>query len=302
MTTYYNGAQAVQNDTAISGVTHEIVYLSSDDAANWLEIYKGPNRRISEVQVLRFQADMEAGRWHFEGEPIKLSKSGKLQDGQHRLTALANCVPGMVVPFLVVRGLNEDAQLYMDQGQSRTVGQQLALRNVTNPARYAAVAKAYLDWSRGRMFKSSRVATTKPETTEWVLSHPELLERLSETSYAQVDASPSTVGAFALAVLQMAPVRAQQFFNKLTSGTGLVEGDPILALDRRLRNIRRLGQKITQRELLALLIKAWNAWVVGDRVIKFQVGNLTDETFPELVHVSDIANGWTFSDPSNNNN
>lgn len=281
----FNNHHVVPSETG--GVTHEIVYLSSADAENWLKIYKGPNRRISDTQVVRFQSDMESGRWHFEAAPIKISKTGKLQDGQHRLTALANTVPSMVLPFLVVRGLDEDAQLYMDQGQVRTVGQQLSLKGVANPSRYAAVAKFYLDWSRGRLFSSTRNSTSKPETTEWVLSHGDLLDTLSQTTYSQVDASPSTVGAFALAVLQMAPVRAFSFFQQLASGANLSEGDPILALDRRLRNLRRNGVRLSQRELLSLFIKAWNAWVLGDRVMKIQVGTLTEENFPQLVHVSD---------------
>jgi hypothetical protein len=296
MTTFQNGSHAATAPVATSiasslasllGVNHEIVYLSSSDAAEWLERYKGPNRAISEIQVMRFQSDMESGRWHFEGAPLKISKTNRLQDGQHRLTALANCVPSVTLPFLVVTGLDEDAQLYMDQGQTRTVGQQLGLRGVANASRHAATAKLYLDWTRGRLFKSTREATSKPETAEWVLGHADLLSTLGETNFAQVDASPSTVGAFALAVLQMSPVRAFTFFSKLTSGAGLEEGDPILALDRRLRNIRRLGQKVSQRELLALFIKAWNGWVLGDRMLKIQVSNITEENFPQLVAVSD---------------
>lgn len=280
----YNGVFA---PSELLGVTHEIVFLSSEDAARWLVQYEGPNRRTSDTQVIRFQSDMESGRWHFEGAPLKLSATNRLQDGKHRLTALANCVPPRSLPFLVVRGLPDDAQLYMDQGQTRTVGQQLSLKGVANAGRASSVAKLYLDWSRGRLFKSTRAATSKPETTEWVLNHPELLAKLSDTSYAQVDAAPSVVGAFALAVLQTAPVRAFNFFQKLTSGVGLVEGDPILALDRRLRNIRRLGQAVTQREVLALFIKTWNSHVLGDRVVKIQLGVLTEVNFPELILVSD---------------
>ena len=70
-----------------------VMSISSVQAAQMLELHKGPNRRTSDNQVLKFQADMENGRWHFEGAPIKLSKTGKLLDGKHRLTALANTIP-----------------------------------------------------------------------------------------------------------------------------------------------------------------------------------------------------------------
>lgn len=264
----------------------QVVNISSKMAAHWLEKYKGPNRRISDTQVLRFQADMENGRWHFEGAPIRISKTGKLLDGQHRLTALANTVPGMELPFVVIRGLDDDAQLYMDQHQSRTAGQQLSLKGVPNSSLCASVAKLYLDWTRNRLFRSTtRGCTSKPETVEWVLENTELLGKLAQTDYAKLDAPPSVVGAFALSVLQTSPARAFRFLHQLYTGTGLSEGDPVLALDRRLRNIRKSGVRLSQREYLALFIKAWNAWVMGDRMQKIQLPTLTEENFPELLTV-----------------
>jgi hypothetical protein len=268
----------------------KIVSISSHQAQLMLDNYRGPNRRISESQVLKFQSDMESGRWHFEGAPIKISRTHRLLDGQHRLTALANTVPAMELPFLVVRGLDDDSQLYMDQGQSRTVGQQLALRGVQASSVYAAVAKLYLEWTRDRLFKSSsRSATSKPEVTEWVLNHQELLASLSDTGFQQIDAPPSVAGAFVLAAIQANRELALRFVEQLVSLAGLVEGDPILALDRRLRNIRRSGVRVSQREYLAYFIKAWNAWVMGDRLQKLQLSTLSEDNFPELLTVIDSS-------------
>jgi hypothetical protein len=267
-----------------------VMSISSVQAAQMLELHKGPNRRTSDNQVLKFQADMENGRWHFEGAPIKLSKTGKLLDGKHRLTALANTVPEMEISFVVITGLDDDAQMYMDIGQIRTVGQQLGLRGISNGVLYGAVAKLYLEWTRGRLFRASnRGSTSKSEQTEWVISHQDILTRLSETGFQQVDAPPSVVGAFTLAILQISPARANKFISRLVSGASLAEGDPILALDRRLRNIRRSGVRVSQREYLAYFIKAWNAWVMGDRLQKLQLSSLTEDNFPELLSVIDAS-------------
>lgn len=290
MTAIIDAHKGVNGVTDLSKVTIELMYITSEMAAQWLELYRGPNRRTSEGQVLKFQSDMESGRWHFEGAPIKISKTGKLLDGKHRLTALANTVPGMELPFVVIRGLEDDAQLYMDQGQTRTVGQQLGLRGIQGGTLYGAVAKLYLEWTRGRLFRStSRGTTSKPEQTEWVLNHQDILGKLAATSFQQIDAPPSVVGAFVLAVLQIHPERADKFIRSLVSGASLSEGDPILALDRRLRNIRRSGVKVSQREYLAYFIKAWNAWVMGDRLQKLQLSNLTEDSFPELLSVVDAT-------------
>jgi hypothetical protein len=58
-----------------------------------------------------------------------------------------------------------------------------------------------------------------------------------------------------------------------------------LALDRRLRNIRKNGQRVSAREYLAYFIKGWNSWVMGDRLSKLQLSPLTEENFPELLVV-----------------
>lgn len=274
----------------IPNIRIEIVTLTSEQAAEWLEKYKGPNRRTSDTKVLQFQSDMESGRWHFEGAPLRISKTNKLLDGKHRLTAHANCVPGVTLAYVVEYGLDDEAQLYMDQGQVRTTAQQLSLRGVPNSGLYASVSKLYLDWTRSRLFKSvTRGSTSKPEVTEWVLKNQALLENLGETKFQQIDAPPSVVGAFALAIIQIAPQRAFHFLEQLVSGAGLEEGNPILALDRRLRNIRRQGTRMSQREYLAYFIKAWNAWVMGDRLAKLQLNSLTEENFPELLQVADTV-------------
>lgn len=273
-----------------AGFSVTIETISTKKAAQWLELYKGPNRNTSDNKVLQFQSDMENGRWHFEGAPIRLGGyPERLLDGKHRLTALANTVPDLEFPFVVERGLDAESQMYMDQGQARTVSQQLGLRGVSHASVYSAAAKLYLDWTRNRLFSSTtRASTSKPEVTQWVLSNQPLLDQLAATNFGKIDAPQSVSGAFGLSVIQHSPVRAYRFMNQLVTGAGLVEGDPILALDRRLRNIRRASIRVTQREYLAYFIKAWNAWAMGERLNRLQLTSLTENNFPEIFRVSDI--------------
>lgn len=277
--------------TSLPDVNHRVITVSSAQAAEWLETYKGPNRNISDMQVLKYQTDMENGRWHFDAAPIRFFSDGRLLDGQHRLTALANTVPAMEIPFLVVDGLDSESQLVMDQNQVRTVGQNLSLKGVKNASVVAASTKLYLDWTNGRLFKSAqRGATTKSEAQAWALEHPHLFGQVFCTDVMSVDCPASVAAAFALHTMQFAPARTTRFINQLASGAGLAEGDPILALDRRLRNIRRHGQKVSQREYLAYFIKAWNAWVSGSSLQRMQLGgNLTAESFPVVMRVRDIS-------------
>jgi hypothetical protein len=265
------------------------VKITSAMAEAILENYQGANRRISEGRVLQYQSDMEGGRWHYDAMPIRFSVEGKLLDGQHRMSALANCIPAQEFEFLVVTGLDPDSQLYMDQGGARTAGQQLSLKGVKDPNVVASAVKSYLDWTRNRLFRSAtRASTTKPEAVEWALLHNDLLDKVFATDFRRVDAPASVVGAFALATIQIAPARTHKFLNQLAHGTGYGEGDPILALDRRLRNIRRTRTKVSHREYLAYFIRAWNAWVSGNSLSKIQIGALSEDTFPGLLKTSDF--------------
>ena len=272
-------------------ITTETVMVSSEQARKWLEYNHGPNRKIATMKVLQFQSDMESGRWVFDAAPLRFDDKDLVIDGQHRLTALANCPDGTVIPFLVVRGLPTETQLVMDQGQVRTVAQQLDIKGVRNSAIVAAATRLYLDWTRARLFRSTSRsgATTRSESIEWAMDHSDLFEALFDTDFRHVDAPASVTGAFGLAVLQIAPERAKEFFRLLSTGAGMNEGHPILALDRRLRNIRRHGQKVSSREMLFYFIKAWNAWVTNTPLAKLQISRygVTEELFPVLLPVRD---------------
>ena len=270
-------------------VTVERVHLTSEEAAEWLQRHEGPNRRIAEGRTLQYQSDMENGRWHFDAMPIRISNEGKLLDGQHRLTALANCLPPQKVEFLVIRGLDPDSQLVMDQGGTRTAGQQLGIRGVKDANVVASMSKSYLDCKNSRLFSSSqRAGTTKPEAVEWALEHQDLIHKVFETDFRKVDAPTSVVGAFALATIQFAPNRTREFLSALAQGAGLEDGSPILALDRRLRNIRRTRVKVSHREYLAYFIRSWNAWVSQNTLTKVQIGSLTEDNFPRLLRAADL--------------
>lgn len=261
------------------------INVTAVTAAAWLKSNKR-NRPISETVVQRYRADIVAGRWVYTADPIRFSDEGKLLDGQHRLTALST-VPGAVLPMLVITGLPDDTQLFMDQGRKRTAGGQLALLGVLNSNNVAAASKLYLIWHRGLMFKDNKVAQliTAPQIQEWVAANDDLV-RIGNENHKQIisnDGPPSVALTAFYKFTEIDPDDAAMFFRALATGIGLAEGSPILALDRRLRRLRRDGLKMSTRDHLALFIQAWNAFRTGKRMTKFQrpVGGLwNEENYP----------------------
>ncbi|MCC9181161.1 hypothetical protein [Mycolicibacterium mageritense] len=271
-------------------VTYNTVAVSSLLAQKWIDQHNTRNRPVNERAVMRYQTDMESGRWAFAADPIRFDRDGVLLDGQHRLIALANCVPAMTIPFLVVRGLDPEAQDAMDQGHKRTTGQQLALHGVTNYNVVAAAALVHLVWERGLLFtdnKVQRAQVTTAVVVEWVETHPELVEQFNAmtTMTKRVGARPGVMGGFVLSALTRVDHRAvASFITLLDKLSNLGEGHPILALNHRFMRAKRDGLKFPDRDQLGVTVAAWNHWMNGRTVSKLQApkGGWSRDNFPAI--------------------
>jgi len=80
---------------------------------------KAPNRHVSANVIHKYARDMAAGRWCLNGQTIKISSSGKLLDGQHRLEAAKKAKRSF--QSIVVEGLPEDSFGSLDIGRRRGV-------------------------------------------------------------------------------------------------------------------------------------------------------------------------------------
>ena len=271
---------------ASTKIMHAIVMVTPDMATRWLTC-NTHNRKVRQSVVARYRADMEAGLWTMAADPIRFDRDGILIDGQHRLIALSELPEVVTIPFLVVRGLPPESQGVMDQGTKRTPGDQLGLLGVKNSNQVAAAVKKYIVWRNGLMFRDQKVAgqITSPQIEQWVTEHAEDVAFFNSiaTVVRQNDAPPSISGAAALAFAEIDPVACERFFTLLARGAG-GEGHPITTLDKRLQRHRREGLKMPDRDYLALLILAWNAWRDGKSITKFQRppgGRWSEGNYPE---------------------
>lgn len=57
-------------------------------ATKWLEEGNTHNRKVRDSVVMRYAADMKAGRWKQTHQGIAFNGDGTLLDGQHRLFAI----------------------------------------------------------------------------------------------------------------------------------------------------------------------------------------------------------------------
>ena len=86
-----------------STVEATIVKVDKVQAQRWLS-NNTTNRPLRAKAVAALMGDMENGRWSFTGEPVQISRTGQLLNGQHRLTAFVESSLNSL-DFLDVTGL-----------------------------------------------------------------------------------------------------------------------------------------------------------------------------------------------------
>src|SRR5438128_11555798 len=215
-------------------------------------------------------AAIQRGEWQLTGEAIKLDDEGRVRDGQNRLHAIVQA--GIPVRSVVARGVSEDAFDVMDTGRSRNAADVLHIHGFPSQNALAAAARGLMFIERyGRVFPSQRdshLYITPVTTLQYVKEHPEIIDgvRLGDRIYhSGIQGGIGLWSIITTLFLRLDPQQAEQFAEHLTTGAGLHRGHPVLMLRNRLLGSQRdQYSTLSDREaLVAIAIKAWNAWPGG---------------------------------------
>jgi len=251
----------------------EVVDISPEQAYEWLTgaEYAGPNRNVNPATVARYARRMSAGGWRLTGEAIKFGESGRLLDGQHRLTAIFES--GHTVRILVVRGVEDAAQDVMDTNRLRRAGDVLAIHGKRNTTIVAAAARLLISMDRTGTIPlgGNRMGdATTDEVLEYVQAHPEL-ETLADDGLwrGQLPMPPSAYLAGLVLVARVDGDAASEFDAAFRTGAGLERGNPILTLRERLIQAQARREKLSTYVLLCALLRTWNAWRTGQEWHRF---------------------------------
>lgn len=263
----------------------EVITVTPEMADAWLA-KNTHNRMVKPRTVAAYAADMAAGRWEWNGDTITFSGDGRLLDGQHRLLAVVES--GETVTMAVVRGLRPDTQETKDTNVPRSFGDTLKLRGEPNYTSLAALTKKVWCWERGARRNGWHEKATTPTLAKVLAEHPELRDVCARARrYSDRIGAPSrtTIGLCIWLFEQVDETGADvmHFFDRLTSDEGHVDGDPVLALRRQLMNVKNSLASRTERDLLAVTIKAWNFYRAGETVknLMWRPGGARPEPFPE---------------------
>jgi hypothetical protein len=92
-------------------------------------------RKHSPSTVSKYARDMKADKWVFNGSPIRYNGEAEgnpqLLDGQHRLRAVIEA--NVVLPFVVISGIDKESLHTMDDGKGRSLAQKFYIDGEKSP-------------------------------------------------------------------------------------------------------------------------------------------------------------------------
>ncbi len=131
-------------------MTAKIEFIDKAAAEDLLSRPYGKQRTLAQSLVDKLAQAMNTNEFiDAIVNPIFISNTGKLLDGQHRLTALTHT--NKTIPFLVVRGLPEETFVYFDQSRPRAAKDALRVRGFATQARWLPLQSYCINLWKGSL-------------------------------------------------------------------------------------------------------------------------------------------------------
>lgn len=252
----------------------EIITITPQMAQQWLEFSNFDNRRIEERAVDKIARDIKAGKWVFDGNPIRFDKNDNVIDGQHRLRAIIRA--GKSIEALIIRNIEDKAKNTIDTGRSRSTADILHFNGQINTAALSSVGRLVVGWEeyQGNMSEWSGKGGKKQLSTQELLEAIRMRPRIINATQMAVSLRNtqrllgiSVTGLCYYIFSKIDNITCDNFFQQLEKGTNIPAGSAILALrnvfivgDSRLKIVQGGGSRRWAAYKTALAIKAWNAY------------------------------------------
>jgi len=246
------------------------------------------NRSIKSDCIKRYSNDMASGNWREDtGELIKVSKTNRLLDGQHRLMAVIES--GVKVNFHICYGLEDDVFDVIDTGKGRSGGDALHILGVKNATNLAAMIQVFNRLINGKSLVRGGAMTRKASNKEIVSMY---LSNKAKFEKAIIEAERwhrgvskvmpmSEIGGFYLYLCTVSESAAFEFFTQLCIGDRITN-KTILLLRRRITDNKvSKTHKMTPDVKLGLMLKAWNYFRRGVEVKMLQYNDGDEKQKPE---------------------
>jgi hypothetical protein len=264
--------------------------ISPEVAKLILSQYNTDNRKESKAHVNFLAEQMADGQWREDAyDPIKFSVSGRLLDGQHRLSAVVQS--GKTFKFLVIRDLSDDIFETLDTGKMRSAADVLKIAGIDNYVKMSALARAIINHRRGAMNSviegtgGNRSASTSNKEILSFVRENDLTEYVIFGRARYCDSRILNEKEWALLYYLFSAKsesEAEDFLVTLSKGVELKLGSPQHTLRQKLeQNMMSAGTRLNPRAKLFYIVRAWNAYRKGEEIKIFKYD--PKGQFPEIV-------------------
>lgn len=237
-----------------SGVISEVIMVTPALASEFLRRNEG-NRSVKQTKAAQYAADMRDGRWKFNGEPIIVSDTGELNDGQHRMQAIIDA--NVTLPFLFVFGLTRESRETVDQGAARGAGDYLAMGGMASATTAATISRLLLAYERsgGQNIETKLITNgevvARARQDEEIVASAKFGHRMGMKSRNYV---PGTIIGFCHYLFSdIDQEDAEEYLTQVCTGAGLRPGSPALVVRERL-----LAEGKSRSKKTAIIFRGWN--------------------------------------------
>lgn len=254
----------------------EVTLLTPGLAAELLR--RNPdNRVLSASRVRNIAADILAGRWELNLQPIVMSKCGLLNDGQTRCQAVIDA--NRPIQVNIQFGAERTTRFTLDQIGKRTAADYGTMRGRQHAATAAGLARLVIAYERSG---GQNIADTKYVTNTEVDIRADADPAITESAafahrlanLARPFCAPSPIGACHYILSREHAPDAEAFLDQVCVGENIRRSDPAFAVrERLLTSGKYAGQK------MEIIFRGWNAYRAGRPLKLAKVLG----TFPALV-------------------
>lgn len=216
------------------------------------------NRNFKPKKVFHYAEDMMNGLWQFNLEPIIISDTGELNDGQHRMQAVIDA--NSPQKFLFAFGASRESRMTVDQGAARCAADYLSMDGVKNAATAAGTARIVMAYEKAQgQSIGTASGFTNSQITARVHADPDLGPSAefaqAVSKYTKGILQPSLIGALHYILRKVDANAADDYLGRMCMGENIKRGDPAFAVRTTLINME--AENKSGRFEIAL--RGWNA-------------------------------------------
>jgi hypothetical protein len=249
------------------------------------------NRPILQVDVDKYIRILISGQWASSHQGMAIDSDGVLQDGQHRLKAIAESnIPAPVFMFV---GMPPDNFKAIDEGRLRNAAQLLARDGEKSTTTVGATIRLIGTYSSPDPRRQAKFKPTNMEIYDVFATHADQIRDVvfwaRSQPFRKIGIPPSVLAA-ARYLLHRSNGEGnpyvEAFFTGLITGTKtgtrilLDDDDPRSAVRGWFINRKEGGLRTDALDQLAILVKAWN-YLIDDRRSKY-LRQTKDQAIPYI--------------------